>query len=83
MLVQARSFEDAERRLQPEWEQYAEPYLNPNGEMVTWQLEEIVDVYEIGTLDLDPKGTEVYSRLTQRRMRPGSVWRPRKAESET
>ncbi len=82
VLVQARSFEDAERRLQPEWEQYAEPYLNPNGEMVRWQLEEIVDVYEIGTIDLDPKGTEVYSRLSQRRVRPGAVWRPRKADSE-
>lgn len=80
VLVQARSFEDAERRLQPKWEQYAEPYLNPNGEMVRWQLKEVVDVYEIGTLDLDPKGTEVYSRLTQRRVRPGAVWRSRKAQ---
>lgn len=83
VLVQARSFEDAERRLQPEWEQYAEPDLNSNGEMVRWQLEEVVDVYEIGSLEFDPKGTEVYSQLTQRRVRPGGVWHPRKADSET
>jgi hypothetical protein len=81
VLVQARSSEDAERRLQPEWEKYAEPYLNPNGEMVRWQFKEVVDVYEIGTLDLDPKGTEVYSRLTQRRVRPETVWRPRQGKS--
>ncbi|HEX6898542.1 MAG TPA: DUF4288 domain-containing protein [Thermoanaerobaculia bacterium] len=83
VLVQGRSFEDAERRLQPEWEQYAEPYLNPNGEMVRWQFEEVLDVYEIGTLDLDPKGTEVYSRLSQRRARAGAVWRPRNVDPET
>ena len=80
VLVQARSFEDAERRLQPEWEKYAEPSLNSNGEMVRWQFEEVVDVYEIGALDLDPKGTEVYSRLTQRRVRSGAAWRPRQGD---
>ena len=81
VLVQARSFEDAERRLQPEWKKYAEPYLNSNGEMVRWQLEEIIDVYQVGAPeDFDPKGTEVYSRLTQRRVRPGAAWRPRKPD---
>lgn len=79
VLVQARSFEDAERRLEPEWKQYAEPYLNPNGEMVRWQFEEVVDVYAIGSLELDPKGTEVYSSFRNRRVRPGMAWRPRKA----
>jgi Domain of unknown function (DUF4288) len=83
VVVRAHSFEDAERRLRPNWEEYAEPYLNSKGEMVRWQLEEIVDVYQVGDLEkFDPKGTEVYSRLTQRRVRPDAVWRPRKAASE-
>ncbi len=77
VLVRAFSFEDAERRLKREWESYAEPYLNPDGEMIRWQLVEIEDVYELDTNEIDPRGTEVYSRLSRHRVRPELVWRPR------
>jgi hypothetical protein len=76
VLVRALSFEDAERRLRPQWQSYAEPYLNPDGELVRWQLEKVVDVYATGGPELEPTGAEVYSKLLGRRMRPEHVWRP-------
>jgi hypothetical protein len=82
VLVRAFSAEDAERRLAPEWKSYAEPYLNPNGEMVRWHLEEIVDVYDLSTDEIDPRGTEVYSRLSRRRMRPDLEWHPRRSQAD-
>jgi hypothetical protein len=77
VLVRAFSRDDAERRLKPEWERYAEPYLNSNGEMVRWQLQEIVDIHELDTDEIDPHGTEVYSWLSRRRARPETAWHPR------
>ena len=72
VLVRAASFEDASRRLRREWRAYAEPYVNPEGELVSWRLERIVDVYSTGETQVRPDGFEVYSRLRQRRIRQGS-----------
>ena len=77
MLVRASSFEDAEKRLRRQWREYAMPYLNSEGLMVSWHLDRIVDVYQTSETEIDPHGTEVYSKLGHRRMRPGYVWRPR------
>ena len=82
VLVRALSCEDAERRLAPESESYAEPYLNPDGEMVRWRLEEIVDVYDLCDDEIAPRGTEVYSRLSPRRLRPDLAWPPRRSKAE-
>jgi hypothetical protein len=76
VLVRARSFEDAEERLASEWESYGEPFLNSRGERVRWHLEEVVDVYDLLTNKIDPKGTEVYSRLSRRKMKPEFEWHP-------
>lgn len=78
LVVRAASCTDAEQRLLREWREYATPYLNSDGYMVSWCLEEVVDVYHTGEAELDPTGAEVYSRLAQRRMRPAFVWRPRR-----
>lgn len=75
LLVRAQSFEDAERRLKNTWREYAEPYLNSSGRMVSWRLESIVDVYHLFDTDLDPTGVEVYSKLGRRRLRPESTSR--------
>jgi hypothetical protein len=45
--------------------------------MVSWQLEGVVDVYSTCEKDIDPTGTEVYSKLGHRRMRSKYVWRPK------
>lgn len=73
VMVRARSLSDASKRLENEWQAYAEPYLNSYGELVRWQLEEILDIYAI-TSDIDPKGTEVWSSLRNRRMKKEFEW---------
>jgi Domain of unknown function (DUF4288) len=77
MLVRAKSFEDAERRLRRQWRDYASLYLNPHGRLVSWSLEKVIDVYDTGETEIDSAGTEVYSKLAQRRMRPEYVWNPK------
>lgn len=74
VLVRANDDQDAVSRLQPEWIQYAEPYLNAKGYLVRWQLVSIKDVYEIYDARLSPQGTEVYSRLRSAPMKPEYRW---------
>lgn len=76
VLLRAWSFEDAEKRCQREQRLYEQPFLNGEGERVRWHTEEIVDVYDLGETEIDPKGTEVYSRLSRRRMKPEFEWNP-------
>jgi hypothetical protein len=77
VLVRASSFEDAKQRLSRKWREYATPYLNPDGRLVSWSLDKIVDIYEIGEAEIDAAGAEVYSKLGRRKMRPIYVWRPK------
>ncbi len=74
MLIRATSAEDARQRLRRKWWEYAKPYVNILGELVRWQLEKVMDVYETCERELDPTGAEVYSRLRNRRLRRQSVW---------
>ena len=76
VLVLACSFDDAKKRLSKTWPQYATPYMNSTGHLVSWRLEEIVDIYDLSETNIDPAGTEVYSKLGRRKMRPKFVWRP-------
>ena len=77
VLVRARSFKEAERRLGSHWREYSRPYLNSDGEQVRWKLEKVVDVYATGDPELDPAGAEVYSKLSARRMKaPNARRRP-------
>jgi hypothetical protein len=76
VLVKAVSESDADRRLRREWKAYASPYLNNSGELVRWQLESIVDIYDTMEEDLEPSGAEVYARLGKRRLRREYEWHP-------
>lgn len=76
LLIRASSFEDAKQRLKKRWREYATRYLNSNGQMVSWQLDRISDVYDTCETEIDPNGTEVYSKLGHRRMRSEYIWRP-------
>ena len=60
VMVKAVSFEDAEKSLLPEFKEYGMPYLNPDGLMVWWALERILDVYEVGDEKISPQGIEVF-----------------------
>jgi len=77
VILKAKTFEDAERRVLKEFKAYGNPYLNGDGEMVRWQFEKILDTYAIQEEELDPKGTEVFSVLKGRRMKPEYEWHPR------
>jgi len=77
VLVRASSWEDAKERLRRQWREYATPYLNSEGQMVSWSFDKVIDVYDTGETEINPSGTEVYSRLSKRRMRPEYVWRPK------
>jgi hypothetical protein len=82
MIVKAYSAGDAMSRLGKVFEKYAEPYLNSQGEMVRWQLEKFVDTYLITEGTLDHRGTEVFSTMWRRRMRPEYEWHPLQTDSE-
>lgn len=77
VLVKASSKEGAKKRLIKEWREYAAPYLNSRGELVRWKLVEVPDVYELFDEEIDPNGTEVYSRIRSKLMKPLYVWNPR------
>jgi len=77
VLLKARSERHARRLAARNSKEYGEPYLNSDGYMVRWKLEEIVDVYSLSEDEIDEAGTEVYSRLGARRMRPEYEWHPR------
>ena len=80
VLVRARDQRDAKRRLRAEWATYGKHYLNPYGYLVRWQLIAVRDVYHLYADEIDPAGTEVYSRLRTERMKPQYVWRPGKRD---
>jgi hypothetical protein len=76
ILVRATSSDEAKNLIRRQWRGYARPYLNSDMQMVSWKFDRVVDVYETSVEDIDPAGTEVYSKLCHRKMRPKYVWRP-------
>ena len=82
VLVKAIDADDAQRRLRRMWTRYAEPYMNPDGYLVRWQLISIRDVYALFDEGIDPHGTEVYSKRRTVRMRPEYRWRPKRRRAD-
>ena len=82
-LVKANSAGDAKRCIERKSARYGAPYMNSEGYLVRWQLISIQDVYALLDQTIDPRGTEVYSRLRAVRMRPEYRWHPRKQRSRT
>jgi len=78
VLVKAYDHHDARRRLRNEWSRYAEPYMNSQGYLVRWKLISVRDVYAVMMDSIDPRGTEVYSRLHDERMKPEYRWSGRR-----
>ncbi len=76
VLVKAYDFEDAKKCAMPEFLAYGHIYLNSYGEMVTWRFESVLEIYHTSIENFDPKGTEVYSTMGKRRMRPEYEWHP-------
>ena len=80
LVIRALTEEEAKHKLLPNFEAYAEPYLNSAGLLVRWQFEAFTDSYclDIQTVDafLSEQGVEVFSTLNNRRLRAGIEWQP-------
>lgn len=80
LVVRALTEEEAQQKLLPNFEAYAEPYLNAAGLLVRWHFEAFTDSYclDIQTVDafLSEQGVEVFSTLHNRRLRSGMEWQP-------
>lgn len=70
VLVKAVSADQAQKKLKRSFEEYGRPYLNRDGYMVRWIFENILNIYELLEDKIDPKGTEVFSVLGGRRLKP-------------
>jgi len=81
LLVQARSFKDAERKAMREFRQYGTLSLTTTGHFWRWTFETILDIYETFIDAIDPKGMEVYSEMKKRRMKPEYEWHPSDQEA--
>jgi hypothetical protein len=72
VLIKANSFDDAYKKVEKNKKSYAEPYLNPYGELVRWKIESLDDCFstDINSCeDLNaPEGVEVYSSLRKRKL---------------
>ncbi len=76
LLVQARSFKDAERKAMREFRQYGMLSLTVTGHFFRWTFETILDIYETWVDQMDPDGMEVYSEMKKRRIKPEYEWHP-------
>jgi hypothetical protein len=76
LLVQARSFKDAERKAMREFRRYGMLTLITTGHFFRWTFEAILDVYETYIDEMDPTGMEVYSEMRTRRLKPEYQWHP-------
>ncbi|MFA6246473.1 MAG: DUF4288 domain-containing protein [Mucilaginibacter sp.] len=76
VMLKAESFEDAYAKIERNKDDYATPYLNPDGRLVRWRVESFDDCFDIGTIELadfnNPEGIEVYSKLKTRKRK--SYW---------
>ena len=76
VLVWARSEKDAERKAMREFREYERLSLTVTGHFFRWSFEKVLDVYQTWADDIDPTGTEVYSEMRTRRIKPEYEWHP-------
>ncbi|GEM_PF-908093 len=78
VLIKANSFDDAYKKVEKHNKKFAEPYLNPYGELVRWRIESLDDCFstDINSFDdlNDPEGVEVYSALKKRKLTSKRTW---------
>ncbi|MBO9702099.1 MAG: DUF4288 domain-containing protein [Sporocytophaga sp.] len=78
VLIKAKSFDDAYKKMEKVKDKKVEPYLNIHGELVRWRIESLDDCFvtDINTPEElnNPGGVEVYSKLKGRRLTKDRVW---------
>jgi hypothetical protein len=76
LLVKAASADQAEKKLLREFREYGKPYLNSDGYMVRWAFEKVLDNYRLFEDEILAEGTEVFSVMKDRKMKPEYQWLP-------
>lgn len=70
VLVKALNFEEAEEKAKKEIDIYCDlTYLNNQYKYVTFKLLEIIDVFQLSENEINSEGTEVYSKIKQKRIK--------------
>jgi hypothetical protein len=69
ILVKAASAEEAERKAHEDFAIYSEPYLNDDYQVVRWQFEAILDIYDTNERGTLHDGMEVFSVFKKRRLK--------------
>jgi hypothetical protein len=82
LLVKATSANKAEKKLLREFKEYSKPYLNSDGYMVRWMFEKVLDTYRLFDDEILGEGTEVFSVMKNRKMKPEYQWLPKGTSSE-
>jgi hypothetical protein len=75
-LVKATSADKAEKKLLREFKEQGRPYLNSDGYRVRWAFEKVLDTYRLFDDEILAEGTEVFSVMKDRRMKPEYEWHP-------
>jgi hypothetical protein len=83
VLVLARSSEEAEHKAMREFRQYEAPSLTTIGHFYRWGFEAILDIYDLYENAINPEGTEVYSEIKTRRMKPAYKWNGHESTGKT
>jgi hypothetical protein len=78
VLIKAKDFEDAYRKLEKQEKVYVKPYLNTDMRLVRWKIISYDDCYSTGIKNLEEfnnkEGVEVFSKLGRRKVDGKNTW---------
>ena len=67
LIIKAKSFKSAKKKLRREFKKYQKSYLNPAGKLVRWKLEKFIDFFETDVYESsdfnNKSGNEIFSVL--------------------
>lgn len=79
LIIKAKSFESAAKKLKREFKEYQKPYLNSDGRLVRWKLEKFIDFFETDVYKSDDfngkSGIEIFSVLKERKLTSNLIWK--------
>ncbi len=59
-----------------EFKSYGAPSMQSDGYFHRMHFQEIIEIYDMVETPLNPKGSEVFTELKKRRMKPEYEWHP-------
>lgn len=77
LLIKAKSFKEAEKRVKRAFKKYEKPYLNTEGKQIVWKFDKVMDIFDTGVVDIEEfdskEGVEVFSRIKNRKLKAKHV----------